>query len=181
MATFLVGMQGMEKSSIETSLLGRLETWPSWPIWIGNWDRTPRTIEASVGDGMVPSQQGSEHRGIDRVGIKTRLIDMLQVQCLWENVVLLVWGQERIVGYDLSASNNYVIPSQGKSIVEAGLGIALPPSVYVKITPRLGLTIINLIDVGSGVINLVYWNEIKVVLVNHSAEDFSMKAGDWIP
>ena len=58
--------------------------------------------------------------------------------------------------------------------------MSLPPGTYARIAPRSGLTIRNFIDVGVGVVDLDYRGKIKVVLFNHSAEDFAVQAGDQI-
>ena len=58
--------------------------------------------------------------------------------------------------------------------------MSLPPGTYARIAPRSGLAIINFIDVGAGVVDLDYWGETKVVLFNHSAEDFKVQAGERI-
>ena len=42
------------------------------------------------------------------------------------------------------------------------------------------LAICNFIDVGVGVVDLGYRGEIKVILFNHSVEDFKVQAGDRI-
>lgn len=83
----------------------------------------------------------------------------------------------RVARYDLSASNNYLIPFWGKGIVKTGLAIALPPSVYARIAPCSRLAIRNFINVGVEVIDSDYRSKIKVVLFNHFDEDFSVKAG----
>ena len=58
--------------------------------------------------------------------------------------------------------------------------MSLSPGTYAQIAPRSGLAIRNFIDVGAGVVDLDYRGEIKVILFNHSAEDFAVQAGDWI-
>ena len=51
--------------------------------------------------------------------------------------------------------------------------MSLPLGTYARIAPRLGLAIQNFIDVGGkGIVDLDYRGEIKVVLFNHSTEDF---------
>ena len=62
--------------------------------------------------------------------------------------------------------------------METGLAIALPVGTCALIAPRSGLAIRNFIDVGAGVVDLDYRGEIKVVLFNHSAEDFKVQSGD---
>ena len=69
---------------------------------------------------------------------------------------------------------------RGKGTMETGLAVALPAGTYARIAPRSGLAIRNFIDVGVGVVDSDYRGEIKVVLFNHSAEDFKVQAGDQI-
>ena len=96
----------------------------------------------------------------------------LQVKLLWGNAVLPVLGSAGAAGYDLCAANNYIIPSQGKGTIETELAVSLPPGTYARIAPRLGLAIRSFINVGAGVVDSDYRGKIKVVLFNHSAEDF---------
>ena len=104
----------------------------------------------------------------------------LQVKILRENTVLPVCGSAGAAGYDLCTASSCVIPSRGKGTIETGLGVALPVGTYARIAPRSGLAIRNFIDVGAGVVDSDYRGEIKVVLFNHSAEDFNVQASDWI-
>ena len=104
----------------------------------------------------------------------------LQVKILRENTVLPVCGSAGAAGYGLCAASNYVVPSRGKGIVETGLAVALPVGIYARIAPRSGLAIRNFIDVGAGVVDSDYRGEIKVVLFNHSVEDFKVQASDRI-
>ena len=64
--------------------------------------------------------------------------------------------------------------------METGLAVALPAGTYARIAPRSGLAIRNFINVGVGVVDSDYRGEIKVVLFNHSAEDFKVQVGDRI-
>ena len=126
------------------------------------------------------SQQDVDDRGDHRVGIKTGETGGLHVKLLRGNAVLPARGSARAAGYDFCAASNYVIPSRGKGTVKTGLAVSLPPGTYARIAPRLGLAIRNFIDGGAGVVDSDYWGEIKVVLFNHSAEDFVVQAGDRI-
>ena len=83
--------------------------------------------------------------------------------------------------YDLCAAGSCVIPSRGKGTVEARLAVALPAGTYAHIAPCSGLAIRNFINVGAGVVDSDYRGEIKVVLFNHSDEDFKVQPGDLIP
>ena len=83
-------------------------------------------------------------------------------------------GSVRAANYDLCASNNSVIPSRGKGTIVIGLVVSLPPGTYAWIAPHSGLAANNFIDVGPGVVDSIYWGEIKVVLYSHSAKDFAV-------
>ena len=89
-------------------------------------------------------------------------------------------GSVGAVGYDLCIASNYAILSWGKRTIETGLAVSLPPGTYARIAPRSGLAIRNFISVGAGLVDSDYWGKIKVVLFNHSAEDFAVQAGNWI-
>ena len=83
-------------------------------------------------------------------------------------------------GADLKASVKTVIPARGKCLVPTGLRLALPAGHVGLIWPRSGLAVKHSIDSGAGVIDAQYRGEIKVLLFNHSAEDFLIQPGDRI-
>ena len=114
------------------------------------------------------------------MGQEMRGIGKLQVKKFRENAMLLVQGSAGAAGYDLCAAGNCVIPSRGKGTMEMGLAVALPSGTYACISPRSGLAIQNFIDVGAGVVDSDYRAEIKVVLLNHFADDFAVQASDRI-
>ena len=92
--------------------------------------------------------------------------------------MLPMQGSAGAAGYDLCAASNYIIPSRGKETIEIGLAVSLPPGTYARIAPRSGLAVKNFINVGARVVDSDYRGEIKVVLFNHSVEDFTVQAGD---
>ena len=112
--------------------------------------------------------------------IKTGETGELQVKLLRGNAVLPTRGSARAAGYDLCASSNYIIPSWGKGTIDTRLAVPPPLGTYARIAPRSGLAIRNFSDVGAGVVDLDYRGKIKVVLFNHSAEDFAVQAADQI-
>lgn len=83
-------------------------------------------------------------------------------------------------GYDLSAiQDDIIVPGQRK-LLPIGIAVKLPPGVYGRIAPRSGLAVKKGIQVGAGVIDPDYTGEIHVLLFNHGAETFEVKAGDRI-
>ena len=108
------------------------------------------------------------------MGEEMRGTGELQVKILRENAVLPVRGSVGAAGYDLCIASSCVIPSRGKGTVETRLAVSLPPGTYGRIAPRSGLAIRNFIDIGVGVVDSDYRAKIKVVLFNHSLEDFAI-------
>jgi len=74
-----------------------------------------------------------------------------------------------------------LLPS-GRVLVETGLAIALPENYEAQIRPRsglafkFGLTVLN----SPGTIDADYRGEIKVLLINHGTERFTVKRGERI-
>ena len=74
-----------------------------------------------------------------------------------------------------------LLPS-GRVLVETGLAIALPENYEAQIRPRsglafkFGLTVLN----SPGTIDADYRGEIKVSLINHGTERFTIKRGERI-
>ena len=104
----------------------------------------------------------------------------LRVKCLRDNAVLPVRGTAGANGYDISVASGCVIPTHGKGSVDTSLAVLLPPGTYARIAPRSGLAYRHFIDVGVGIVDSDFQGEIKVILFNHSMEDFLVQAGDRI-
>jgi len=83
-------------------------------------------------------------------------------------------------GYDISSSIDVIVPKRGRVVVNTGLIIVLPEGCYGRIAPRSGLALKHGIDVGAGIVDRDYFGEIKVVLFNHSDDDFVIVKGDRI-
>lgn len=89
-------------------------------------------------------------------------------------------GSPGAAGIDLVSVENIEIEAKGKALVGIGIKIQLPEGTYGRIAPRSGLAINNFIDVGAGVIDGDFRDEIKVVLFNHGSESFKIREGDKI-
>tara|TARA_B100000929_G_scaffold126659_1_gene100430 strand:- start:27 stop:455 length:429 start_codon:yes stop_codon:yes gene_type:complete len=83
-------------------------------------------------------------------------------------------------GADLKASEHFVVPARGKVLIPTGLCIELPEGYVGLIWPRSGLAVKHSLDSGAGVIDAKYRGEIKVLLFNHSDENFTIEPGDRI-
>jgi dUTP pyrophosphatase len=114
----------------------------------------------------------------------------VQVQLLAPTAILPTRASEDAVGYDLYASEPIAIPASqvtmdgcvniGRALVSTGITLAVPPGHYGRIAPRSGLALHHGIDIGAGVIDPDYRDEVKVLLLNFSAQEFSVRPGDRI-
>lgn len=84
-------------------------------------------------------------------------------------------------GLDLPAAveADLVLPPGGKALVPTGLAIALPEDFEAQIRPRSGLAAKHAVTVlnSPGTIDADYRGEIKVILINHGAEPFTITRG----
>lgn len=87
-------------------------------------------------------------------------------------------------GMDLRAnlSEGLLLKSGERLLVPTGLFIALPEGYEAQIRPRSGLALKHGITVlnSPGTIDADYRGEVKVLLINHGAEDFEIKDGERI-
>jgi dUTP pyrophosphatase len=85
-------------------------------------------------------------------------------------------------GMDLVAAEGTEIPPGGRAGVGTGLAIALPDGYEAQLRPRSGLAArhgITLVNT-PGTIDADYRGEIRVLLINHGAEPFTVRRGDRI-
>ena len=89
-------------------------------------------------------------------------------------------------GMDLRAAvpehDHLVLRPGGRAAVPTGLALAIPPGFEAQVRPRSGLALKH--GVGQpnapGTIDSDYRGELKVILINHGAEDFTVRRGDRI-
>lgn len=91
---------------------------------------------------------------------------------------------ELSAGMDLYANieENITLKSLERKLVPTGLFLELPAGVEAQIRPRSGLALKNGVTVlnSPGTIDADYRGEIGVILVNLSAEEFTVANGDRI-
>jgi len=104
----------------------------------------------------------------------------LDVQFLRPDAKAPSRGSEFAAGYDLYSVEDAKIAPLDRQMIETGIAIGLPAGTYGRIAPRSGLAAKFGIDVLSGVIDLDYTGEIKVILFNSGKEVFEVKKGDKI-
>lgn len=84
-------------------------------------------------------------------------------------------------GFDVSAVEHVVIPSNHWKAIETGIALRFPTDCYARVAPRSGLAFKHGIDVFAGVVDADYFpNTIKVILFNHGPSEFRVNKGDRI-
>ena len=88
-------------------------------------------------------------------------------------------------GFDLRAnlSEDIILSSQGGfAIIPTGLFFEIPENFEIQIRPRSGLAAKNQVSIINtpGTIDSDYRGEIKIILINHGLNDFTVSHGDRI-
>lgn len=106
--------------------------------------------------------------------------DRLGVVLLHEHAKPPLRATPGAAGYDLVAAEPVSVAAGGRAVVRTGIQLAIPIGHYGRIAPRSGLAVRHCVDVAAGVVDGDYRGEVGVVLVNHGAAEFCVRAGDRI-
>ncbi|RWS26673.1 deoxyuridine 5'-triphosphate nucleotidohydrolase-like protein [Leptotrombidium deliense] len=85
---------------------------------------------------------------------------------------------EGAAGFDIYAPCDYLVPKNGKILINTHLAMKMPPNCYGRIAPRSGIAWNASIQVGGGVIDSDFRGAIQVILFNMNNVDFLIKRGD---
>jgi len=82
----------------------------------------------------------------------------------------------------IDADTPLVLQPGERTLVATGFAMALPPGYEAQIRPRSGLAYKHGISVvnSPGTIDADYRGEVKILLINHGTESFSVNRGDRI-
>lgn len=88
-------------------------------------------------------------------------------------------AHEDDAGFDLYASEDYLLPAHSFGCVPTAIAIELPRGFEAQVRPRSGLaakygvTVLN----APGTIDAGYRGEVKVILINHGEREFTITSG----
>jgi len=108
------------------------------------------------------------------------VLSLSSLNCEVSGELIPVYSHPGDAGADLKSSVDAVIPARGKHLISTGIRLKLPAGHVGLIWPRSGLAVKHSLDCGAGVIDSEYRGEIKVLLFNHSDEDYSIKRGERV-
>ena len=106
----------------------------------------------------------------------------VKVKRLSNDVKLPQYQTEGSVGFDLESRENLIIESGETALISTGLSFELPDKFEIQVRPRSGLALKHSITVlnSPGTIDSDYRGELKVILINHGKNSFSINIGDRI-
>ncbi|WP_293678560.1 dUTP diphosphatase [uncultured Phenylobacterium sp.] len=103
-----------------------------------------------------------------------------------EGIPLPAYETAQAAGMDLRAAvpqdEPLVLRPGDRFPVPTGLAFALPPGFEGQVRPRSGLAFKNGVTClnSPGTVDADYRGEVKVILINHGPEDFTVRRGDRI-
>ncbi|RWS19725.1 deoxyuridine triphosphatase-like protein, partial [Leptotrombidium deliense] len=103
---------------------------------------------------------------------------ILKVKLLSDLAMVPTKATEGSAGFDIFAPCDYLVPKNGKILIDTYIAIELPSNCYGRISPRSGIAWNASIHVGGGVIDSDYRGSIHVILFNFNNVDFLIKRGD---
>ena len=81
--------------------------------------------------------------------------------------------------YDIASAYEVVVPARGSINVSTGVAVACPQGWYMTVEGRSGLGLKGIFPF-RGIIDSTYHNELKVVLINLTDEDYTVRSGDRV-
>lgn len=85
-------------------------------------------------------------------------------------------------GMDVVSAEDITIAPGARHAVASGFAVAIPEGYEIQVRPRSGLALKHGITVPNtpGTIDSDYRGELKIILINHGAEDFAIARGDRV-
>lgn len=102
------------------------------------------------------------------------------VEKMYPEVELPVYGSTKAAGCDFVSPVDEIVPARGRVLIKTGLKMVIPTGFRLRLHSRSGLSLKHGIEVGAGLIDEDYRQEIGIVLYNHSDVDYIVKRGDRI-
>jgi dUTP pyrophosphatase len=105
------------------------------------------------------------------------ILKNIKIKLLNKDAKIPVKATEESSGYDIFSCEDCLLKKNTYKLISTGITIELEKGMEAQIRPRSGLAIKNGITVLNtpGTIDADYRGEIKVILINHSNEDFLIK------
>ncbi|MFA6031523.1 MAG: dUTP diphosphatase [Myxococcota bacterium] len=112
----------------------------------------------------------------ERVGVRIRRLPH------GRDLSLPAYATSGAAGMDVVSAETLTLGPGMRHAVATGLALAIPEGYEIQVRPRSGLALKHAITVPNtpGTIDSDYRGELKVIMINHGAEDFVIARGDRI-
>lgn len=112
----------------------------------------------------------------ERIGVQVKRLPHGQ------DLALPAYATEGAAGMDVLAAEDITLAPGQRHAVATGLALAIPQGYEIQVRPRSGLALKHGITVPNtpGTIDSDYRGELKVILINHGAEQFAIARGDRV-
>jgi dUTP pyrophosphatase len=99
-----------------------------------------------------------------------------------EGLALPAYATSGAAGMDVVSAEDVTLAPGARHAVATGLSMAIPAGFEIQVRPRSGLALKHGITVPNtpGTIDSDYRGELKIILINHGAEDFAIARGDRV-
>jgi dUTP pyrophosphatase len=113
---------------------------------------------------------------IDPVGVQVKRLPH------GEGLDLPAYATTGSAGMDVVSAEDVTLKPGARHAVATGLAMAIPQGFEIQVRPRSGLAFKHGISVPNapGTIDSDYRGELKVLLINHGADDFVIARGDRV-
>ena len=98
---------------------------------------------------------------------------------LSENARALRGATDGSVGYNLYVAEEAVVLPLSHKLICTDIALSCPPGLYPRVAPCSSLACKSM-SIGAGVIDVDYRGNVKVLILNHSQENFNIELGDHI-
>ena len=99
-----------------------------------------------------------------------------------ERLPLPAYATDGAAGMDVCAAEDVELAAGARHAVATGFAVAIPDGYEIQVRPRSGLAFKHGISVPNapGTIDSDYRGELKVLLINHGQDSFSIQRGDRV-
>ena len=99
-----------------------------------------------------------------------------------ESLALPAYATPGAAGMDVLAAESVTLAPGARHAVATGFAVAIPPGFEIQVRPRSGLALKHGISVPNtpGTIDSDYRGELKVIVINHGPDAFTIARGDRI-
>lgn len=106
----------------------------------------------------------------------------VQIKKLHENAFVPAYQSKEAAGFDFHSIEDRTLAAGERALIETGLSMALSFGYELQIRPRSGLAFKHGVTVlnAPGTVDSDYRGEVKVLLINHGSEAFTIAKGDRI-